>query len=329
MSWLQEAGKTGTSRCDIFLKINTVKSFYFKRRIYHFSENFSPIESENSAIMDVYKKYGDSGLIIILNANNLIQHTSIYNILELQEKLLDLNCPSICHLRKKFFDKAVQKFKEIFDNKFLWKNYGKIIWSHFCLELLRTSYECFYPLDLIKIISNEYGVIEYEGFIEIYGDCFRIGLMSDVELSDCLGLPYVPGEKINLHNRVMNAIENPEIILKNVIEWNNEQLEIYKKGVKMAVEIEPVVINTENLIGDPINEYPPGQIFRTFTSNGKIYQFTLNEILRIIKNSSNPYTREHISLLDCLFVVKDRPKGHKTGTIMNMIKSIIEPECLP
>jgi hypothetical protein len=333
------AKKTGDCKCGhechsktlgVMIKMTMIEMFFFTKIKEHLENNgMSSEDPEKQAILDVYKTHGDTGLMTILTRNKTSYNYLAFEIEEIRPFLFKYNFLSSHHVRKKYFGEACSKISDLVKNHpDFWKVMGKNIWKYFSLGVIDTIRDYNHPIDAIQMIAEEYGFIGYTGLIEIYKDNFRIGLMSDVELSDCLGLPFVPESKTNLHNRVLEAIENPQKISEKVKRWNDRQLEFFIEGVQDSLGVNPEVKNTENLIGDPINEYPPDQIFRCFTSNGKIYQFTLEEIRNIWEKPVNPYTRHYIDVYESFSNIRKRPTGHKTGTVTYMLKSIIEPDPL-
>lgn len=285
----------------------------------------SPLEEPINKIVE---EFGEKGVIVL----HLYDSFSI-DVREYEctfQFLAKLNLVTTKLLCKKYHNICFDHIRELTTKyRSSWRKLGKSKWKEFCVESMKMAKFTYFPLDFIQQIAKEYDNKILSQAIEIYGEKFRMGLLDDTELRDALGLPFVPyGGKPDLLPRLEKALESPQIIIETTRKWNEEQLRQYIEGVRIACTCEPQVMNTTNLIGDSIDDYPPGQIIRCCTTNGKIYQYTLSEAREMIRTLEDPYTRQKIDPLEFFSTIIQRGKGHVEGTIEYILQTILNPDPL-
>lgn len=263
-------------------------------------------------------------------------HLSCMKLINLSEfeiclpHLIELNIPTTKLIQKKYWSKLETHLTTLI-TKYpqLWNSYGMIVWEKVVTEIFSLLKTTDVSLDFIRLLAKSYKNPILPGLIDAYGSNFRVGLLTDTELSDALGLPIAPNDKIDYYGRVIAAMETPAPVIAFVREWNREELHRFSIAVDVACQCSSEIMNTENLLGDPIIDYPPGQIYRTFTPNGKIYQFTLSEMWDIAKKRVNPYTQEPIKLSEAIPMILLRDKTHITGPIGDILHNLKSPPPLP
>lgn len=279
-------------------------------------------------INKIVEEFGERGVLVLHLCDSFKINVNEYE--STLPYLTKLNFPTTKLISKKYINQCIERVTEMITKyPIAWRKMGKIKWREFSIELLKMSKFTYFPIQFLEILAKEYDNKILEQAIEIYGEKFRLGLLDDIELRDALGLPFVPyGGRPDLLPRLEKALESPKEIIETTRKWNEEQLRQYVAGVRIACLCEPEVMNDTNLIGEFINDHPPGQIIRCCTTNGKIYQYTLSEARNMLKTMEDPYTRQLIDPLEFFSTLIQRGSGHIEGTIETIFETILKPSPL-